>query len=1237
MISLSASALFVRKRLWRASLLPALLAGTLSSAASATAAEELRGELCSIRCSDNRIEILDRSGTPALSIGKMTLKGKQPRDFLLPASARKGKNGTIELTFQAAKNLSLRQPPSGTLQLLENGVRFTCTLHPVKEKDLPGNVLLELHPLPGTVRNSAAEKVAYQDLYSDGGSVSLSPVAPVRSFRSPGGQRFCLPLSGQIVWGSPSGEHLLFERDPNGGFTARQDICFLREKDSGSDPLLYADAYSLQIDRNMKGDDGFFPLGVLGESLDTGFLPLIGGNYMVNGYKKNLEFSRRGVTGLSIWAAISSQWNRKVKHAFNEHGKRQSLVCLFDKESREIIFEYARNAVRDVLKQENGRIFKWEIDNEYIPPLDYSPDAVAQFRVWLKKTYQNDLAKWNRAWNSTYRSFQEAVPPGLNEYITRPAAFLDWSRFQQETFAEFLGEYYSVIYNADPLHRSVNGKDTQSSLEMQRIARTKRSNHELIGQAVAPYTKGVRGMDHYGHGDRNAYEINYYYNTIVPSGHKPGSRAGILYGENNNHNGPGWQFAQTVWRVIPNGFRGGHFFCNGWFGCWGDWASFGFTNPDGTRRDKFYYLPRFYSMIHRSERFLTQSAIPQKSDKVAILFAQRDVPFGVDDNISPWGFPINSRLRLYSRLRDAGYWVQVITYDKLKEAYMKDVKALFLVSAEHLSREEIADIRAYVKNGGVLFADTRAGYFDEHHLPHTTGLSDVLGLRYKGLFVSHDVVVDPGDLWFGTPHGNLVRADGRVNYELTTAEIVNAFHAFANSNKAGVLTRNRYGSGSAYWVNTQFGTIRSESAVGERPAVDWFRTLLTDAGIQPSYRMTPDRGEYFRAEIPLVDQHGNCFLTVAGTTYEPVPPMELAMTLPPECDFQHAFYSTAEETTLHRLPFRRETGNRIVFQLPELRSAAALYLFRKHEPLLGIKIDGARQFVKVDPHTPEFRPGERFRTTVQLANPNSSPLPAGTLRLRGLQDWKVSAPQKTRVLAGGEIAEYQFEVVIPKESSMFRPNFIYPLVAEFASEGRRRAVCHTVLSLVVDLNGRELLLSDNWNSANYPWAIWTGADYRTLSVPDKAKGERITDTLHTTLGNGKKVYSLQSGDRADRLRSARYHLPEAEVEFDLKKPYELTRLIIRRGNRALETPEFIEISSSMDGKQFTPPRRTVPVWNADCARIACDGKARYLRIKFHQKPGKSSCIDEVWILGRLTGGAESPVPAGTSASPARTP
>ena len=1000
-----------------------------------------------------------------------------------------------------------------------------------------------------------------------------------------------------------------------------------------SDPLTCAKAYSVEIDEHVNGTDGFFPLGVLGERFTQGFNVAVGGNYVCHGIRSDapIELAPQGVYGISIWAAIRARTFRSTPKVRDQDGKEVREACLFLPEVRRMIFDYARQCVSNAVASCDDRIFKWEIDNEYIPVLDYSEPAVAAFREWLeKKAYRGDLAKLNRAWKTSYASFAEAEPCRLDDYAKRPGAFMDWSRFQQETFAEFLRDYYKVIHDADPRHRGVNGKDTQSSLEMQRIARTRRADHELIGKMIAPYTGGVRGMDHYGHGDRNAYEMNFYAHTVAPDDWRPGKRTGMLYGENNNHNGPGWQFAQTVWRMIPNGLRGGTFFCNGWFGCWGDWASFGFINPDGTNREKLFYLPRFYAAVHRTERLFTTCAPAQGTPTLAILLAKRDIPFGIDDNMEPWGFPINSRLRVYSHLRDAGYHVDVITYDKLNPVYMKNVDGLFLVAAEHLSDVDVANVRAYVKGGGRLFCDVRCGGFDEHNLPRERdNLSDVLGVRFDGVWESHDVVVDQGDVWFASPWGNLVRADGKVKWTPLTAEVVNARHALCYSNKAAVFTRNRYGKGMAYWTNTQMGTIRSESSDDEVPAREMFRALLADAGIAPSYAVAPDETCNFRVEKPVVDAKGNCMVAVAARTYRPMPAAKLDLRLPEELRFKTAFYCLAEENELRPLPFAR-TANGASFSLPEIRSAAWLYLLHDHAPLLGTSFANVSRFAAPNERTPLLKPGETFRLAVQMVNPSAeTPFAAGRVQVNALKGWRVASAQPTAALAPGGTATYAFDVTVPDGGHPeLYPNRIYPLTVDLLdATGRRVAVTHTVVTVDVPTRGREVLLTDNWVSANMPWAEWTGATYRHLTVPDAGRKQEIVDGLWTKLGDGTEVHALQSGDRAGRRRFALWrNLPEGEVEFDLKKPRDLTRIFLweaRTRNRA-EAPVSVKLSFSADGTTFTEPKERAIAWGAEVrdesrqAEIPVAAKARFVRLAFRPNPAnrqKVMKLDEVWILG----------------------
>ena len=1127
------------------------------------------------------------------------------------AAAGVGVDGFVEVGEVFCANKKAKVPAvEMTVAETDGGKRFVFTCH--GETPPPGDLFVPVKPLEGVTAAKECASTFRAKLWTERYPTNFEGKdIRVRRFTKADGSALCAIQTGgnEKMSTKLNAENLVFAKRGENEWRAvvefRKEIPYVLP----TDPLEYPAAYSVEIDEDGCGTDGYFPLGVLGESAGRGFNSYAGGNYYIGLGKEP------GVYGVSCWAAIRAKYKKGAMRAENQDGKKTD-ACLFDPATRKIIFDTARNCVSNSIAKNDAKVFKWEIDNEYLPGFDYSPIAVKCFHEWLPKWYKDDVEKFNRAWRTNGLAFADAVPPRQEEYLTKPGAWMDWTRFQQETFADFLVDYYKAFQDSDPKKRSVNGKDTQSSLEMPRIARYRRGNHELIGQKVRPYVGGVRGMDHYGHGDRNAYEMSCYYNTIAPDTPEYGKRIGMLYGENNNHNGPGWQFAQTLWRVIPNGLRGGQFFCNGWFGCWGDWSSFSFINPDGTLRDKIWYLPRFFGMIHRTERFLTTQAPTPEVPRLAILFAQRDLPFAVDDNISPWGFGINSRLRLYSHLRDAGYYVQIIGYEKLNAEYMKSIDGLFLCGAEHLADEDIANIRAYVKGGGRLFADVRVGCFDEHHLPRkpNEGLSDVLGLELNEVWVSADTTVDPGDVWFPCEWGNLVRADGRVKHKLTTAKVTDPVHALYQSNKAAIFTENLYGKGKAYWTNTQMGTIRSESSDGEVPARNFFRKLLARAGIAPGYTLEPDVTCRFRAENPMTDGKGNYAIVVAGRTYEPVPASTFTVKLPKDAAFESAWIALAEESAIRKLDFTRTAGG-TAFKLPELKSSAMIYLFREHPALLGLTV-APNGVTASDGITPQFKPGDTFEVKVQIVNPGQTEIVKGEVAVHALEGWTVSAPQKTAALAAGASSEYTFTVTIPKDSPKFRPNQLWPVTADFTVGGKRTSVTHAAVGLDIPLAGREVLLSDNWTSENYPWAIWTGADYRWITEPNTNKNEKIKDDLFTYHLCGTSVHALLSGDRGDRRRSATLeNIPEAVAEFDLKAVCPVTRVLLRGNGNAGLAPVKVSLAFSEDGKCFSDWKEFIPEWNGPYADFHfCETKARYVRVHFATN-GKKCVMDELWIFG----------------------
>ena len=968
---------------------------------------------------------------------------------------------------------------------------------------------------------------------------------------------------------------------------------------AADDPLQRANAYTLELSPEMKPTAHFFPLSILRNDTFEILAPMgftftdAGGHCCYEFAKGNpctyhTKVSDRGPVFVSLWAAHTLAGSRKTKHygelknSMSETGKphRRHDLNLNDARTRRYVLDYQGATVRKIHSVNGDRLFMWHLDNEWELPLDYSPEAKAAFVKFAKKLYNNDLAKFNKVWNADYKSFDDFIAPGLNDYKTRPGAWLDWRRFQEETYTDFMAERFRNVTENDPLKRRVVFKGTQCTLEMPAVARVRVNNHEMLAEKTRGYAQGWYAIDMYGNGDRNAYEYNNFYQNIRPADPADRSRNwGVFAAETNNHAGTGWQFAETFWRSLANGVKGFNFFTLGYFGARHDWATFAFTSAyDGSRTSRFYYASRLGSFIHRTERFWAES-MPDSKGGIAMLMAQRDVLLSDPAGASRWDYSQNNRLNVYRHLRSAGYRVDVLSYGKLTPAYLNNYAALVLVGADHLSAAECAAIADYVKNGGVLLADGQTAFFDEHHLIHR-GLESVLGIRmgavYKGIDVS------PDDLWYRTDSGDLIRCDGKVLGTPTTAALLNKRELFDNY-KAPMLTENRFGKGRAFWFSTRLGVMRAESAP-DHIVADWLAGILSAAGVKPQAVADPAVPE-LRVESPNVDKAGNAVTVIANTVREPVQARRLTVRLP-RGDYRYAFWATAETTALSPLSLRNLGNGLYEFHLPEIRTAGAIYTPHTPAPMLGIRIDGITTHPAADRWTAELRPGQSFEVTVQVANPQE-----GTLELKGYADWTVF-PASAAISSGlpGTVAERKFRVTLPRESRHFKPNMVYPLVAYFSQNGKKTAICNAIVTVApADPLKQEHLLTDAPGSMYRDMhleAIRTGAEYR-IELP----GEVWRGPASALAGNG-QVRFFRAG--------------KAPVLFDLKHEYGNTRI-------AVDTPTAnspaLSAEFSRDGKQFTPPvsfRKELKI---------TPQTARYVRVTL-DFPAKNGIAEEIRIYGR---------------------
>lgn len=701
----------------------------------------------------------------------------------------------------------------------------------------------------------------------------------------------------------------------------------------------------------------------------------------------------------------------------------------------------------------------WGMDNEQEGILNYAPEAKTAYSKWLKEVFRNNIAELNKLWGTSYPDFSaiaKSRPPVPDEYGTRPAEFLLWHQFQSENFNKFLAAMGTRLNEKDPYHRPVVFKSTQQTIEMPYTHRRKLFDHDMFSQLIGKAGGRMRGVNAYGAGDRQAYETNYVFNIARPvSGKQLGY--GVMNPETNNHSGPGFQWAATFWRVLPNGLKAVNFFCTGYAGAQKDYSSFGHIGSDGKPRSKMFYAARWAHMVHRTERLWTEASPAPGVPKIAMLLPTRDVLLSnrTTRRKSKWGYPADHRVMIYGWLREAGYWIDVIPYSKLKPEFLKKYQALLLTDAGHLTTAEVDAITDYTKNGGVVVADKRPGYYDELHRSGKS-LEKLFGVKFGKIVLSAEYTL-PGIL----PD---VVVNGKVDIIPITAKVL-------VNDKSGhpLVTVNHFGKGQAIELGFVLGDLRDDpnkkvevstftsqeetADTGDDSAPQrtggisqWLGQLLSSVGVKPAVRvesLSPEVKSIARIECPWIDSRGNMAFSVGvrglRNSGETLPAFSVLMPLPGG-PWKRAVIGMAEDGGLDMVNVKHLKGDLYRINFPPVKSAAMIYLMKNHPPLISIpQIVSGRQ--SIDGYTAIVYPEKSFKVKVELLNPSDVSAASGELRLSAVNNWKI-APEsfKTPVLTPGSKVSFSFTVTPEPVSDALRLNWLYPLVVKWASGNKDLAI-----------------------------------------------------------------------------------------------------------------------------------------------------------------------------------------------------
>jgi hypothetical protein len=178
------------------------------------------------------------------------------------------------------------------------------------------------------------------------------------------------------------------------------------------------------------------------------------------------------------------------------------------------------------------------------------------------------------------------------------------------------------------------------------------------------------------------------------------------------------------------------------------------------------------------------------------------------------------RKALWDALRLAGYRVDFVTEDDIKDGLLKNYKVAYLCG-QNLDHNCVPNLKAWVRNGGVLYATAGAARKDEFDEP-TTALDEVLGRgaensyeRYRGpLRAKIELPFEkPKDqILLGAKTLNVLCSEEKFG-AMPGAEVLGRY----KSDNSPAFVKNRFGQGVAYYTGALPGQAFIQKAIPLRP------------------------------------------------------------------------------------------------------------------------------------------------------------------------------------------------------------------------------------------------------------------------------------------------------------------------------------------------------------------------------------------------------------------------------------
>ena len=355
--------------------------------------------------------------------------------------------------------------------------------------------------------------------------------------------------------------------------------------------------------------------------------------------------------------------------------------------------------------------------------LCFSPTCIKSFQHYVETEYAGDLARLNKEYGTSYKSWGEVMPGKLDDAKKsgRYAAWVDHRLHMESVWAGIHGYGRQVIKEIVPSARvGYEGSDTR-----------------IDSYRAADHYKLMKAMD----------LNNIYFRRYIVDAVRDFGGPGILFGGGwtggypSNMNDPYMRW--FPWMTL---FRGANSF----------WIWMGFGGAGGVMAYDLSLYP--YYAAHCEEVREIKRGIGKlinlsqyQNDGIAILHS----PASVHVNTITEGMPkINDAYSgLSCLLEDIGLQCRILASEEVKSGALRNgrFRVLFLCMAQAMSDAEASEVRSFVERGGTVIADVRPAVTNEHGTPRPRGaLDDVFGVQQRAAAAFRDskVHVETGALAF---------------------------------------------------------------------------------------------------------------------------------------------------------------------------------------------------------------------------------------------------------------------------------------------------------------------------------------------------------------------------------------------------------------------------------------------------------------------------------------------------------